>query len=152
MKIGIIVHSKTGHTLSVAQKLHEDLISKGHEVELIKLEIGKNESGKEEFVSQPEISGYEGIIFGSHVEAFSLPVIMKNYLNGITGLSGKNVGIILTQQFKYKWMGGNHTANQMEKILRDKNARVMGAFIINWSSSKKQEQIDDCLEKMILGF
>lgn len=34
MKIGIILHSQTGNTLSVANKLKEKLISLGHTVNL----------------------------------------------------------------------------------------------------------------------
>jgi flavodoxin len=34
MKIGIIVHSQTGHTYSVVQKLQEKLLAAGHSVNI----------------------------------------------------------------------------------------------------------------------
>jgi len=37
MKIGIILYSQTGNTYSVAQKLQEKLIAKGHSVDLERL-------------------------------------------------------------------------------------------------------------------
>ncbi len=151
MKIGIIIHSKTGNTFSVAEKIQENLLSKGHEVDLIRLKTIK-QGNTEKFESIPDISGYEGFVFGSLVEAFSLPAVMKKYMENLSDVSGKKVGIIVTQHFKYRWMGGNHTVKQMEKILRSKNSRIMGNFVINWSSTKKDEQIKDCAEKIGMGF
>ena len=34
MKIGIIVHSHTGNTLSVAERIRSELVEKGYDVEL----------------------------------------------------------------------------------------------------------------------
>ena len=37
MKIGIIIHSMTGHTFNVAEELSQKLMDKGHKVELKKV-------------------------------------------------------------------------------------------------------------------
>ena len=80
MKIGIIVHSQTEHTYSVAQKLRETLISAGHEVDLKRVvTAGDAPPGSKDikFESMPEVDIYEGLIFGAPVHAFSLSPAMK---------------------------------------------------------------------------
>jgi len=151
MKIGIVVHSKTGNTLSVVQKIKEKLDNKGYEVDLLKLKVVKK-GDKEILESTPDISSYEGLIFGSSVEAFQLNSVMKRYLTDIGNVSGKKVSIVITQHFKFKWLGGSNAVKKADKILRGKGAKIMGSFIVNWSSAEKQNQIEDGVKKISMAY
>lgn len=89
MKIGIILYSQTGNTYSVAQKLQEKLIAKGHSVDLERLKaVGELRPGGKniQFESIPDIEQYEAMIFGSPVQAFSLSSAMSKYLSQIVSL------------------------------------------------------------------
>jgi flavodoxin len=44
MKIGIIVSSRTGHTLEVAHMLEEELCARGHQVVLERIETAEKET------------------------------------------------------------------------------------------------------------
>lgn len=83
MKIGIIVHSHTGNTLSVAQKIKEKLLTAGHSVNLEQVTAVNEDSvaaGKIQLKTIPDVSTYDILIFGAPVNGFSLSQVMKEYL------------------------------------------------------------------------
>ncbi len=66
MKIGIIVHSQTEHTYSVAQKLREKLLSVGHEANVERvIPVGDVAPGAKDikFENQPDSRVYDALIF-----------------------------------------------------------------------------------------
>jgi len=143
MKIGIIVHSQTGHTLSVAEKILEKLTSRGHLVMIEKLTVlGEAKPGMKEiaFGTLPDLRKYDAFIFASPVEAFSLSAAMMGYLGQIPSLNSKNAACFVTQHFPYPWMGGNRSAKQMKHILVKKEATIVGTGVINWVNATKREQ------------
>ena len=108
MNVGIVIHSQTGHTEYVAHKIEVTLKSKGQKSEYIKLQVVGNEkrSNKDiKFKEMPDLSSYDMLIFGSHVEAFNLSQAMKKYLGDIESMKGKKVVCLLTQGLPYSWMG-----------------------------------------------
>ena len=76
MKIGIIVHSITGNTLSVAEHIQQQLAEKGHTAVIERIRPSGKEPVQSEaavqLTSMPDLSGYEALVFGSPVQAFSL--------------------------------------------------------------------------------
>lgn len=103
MKVGIIVYSHTGNTLSVAQKAREALENAGHSVKIERVEPLNNDPhslGPAGLKSAPDIIAYEALIFASPVQAFSLASAMKLYLSQVSGLGGKKVYLFVTQHFK----------------------------------------------------
>jgi len=79
MKIGIIVFSHTNNTYSVARKLEKKLSGAGHSVNLERVTVagGKDPRPSDyKLDRKPKVRGYEAIIFGSPVEAFSLSPVM----------------------------------------------------------------------------
>ncbi len=149
MKVGIIVYSSTGNTLSVAQRLKESLLLLGHSVNLEQLNVvdDKPSSKVIQLVALPDINLYDVIIFASPVRGFSLAPAMKTYLSQISSFQGKKVGAFVTQFFPYPWMGGNRTIEQMEKACEAKGARLFGTGIVNWSH-KRERKISSVLEKL----
>lgn len=150
MKIGIVVHSQTGNTLSVAQELKEKLSTEGHLVSLEKLTAindNQKEAGKIFLESIPDISAYDALIFGAPVRGFSLSPVMAAYLKQLESLSNKKVACFLTQFFHSPSMGGNHAIEQMKELCNSKGAEVCETGIVNWSSILRRKKINDVIER-----
>ncbi|MGI6606725.1 MAG: flavodoxin family protein [Peptococcia bacterium] len=151
LKIGIIIHSHTGNTLSVAQKLKEKLLAEGHSVSLeqvIAVDDQQVNQAKVEFANKPELDAYDVLIFGAPVRAFSLSAIMAAYLTQAASMQGKKVGCFMTQQFPYPWLGGNRSIRQMKNLCEAKDAQVVATGVVNWSSKQRQEKISDTVQKL----
>ena len=150
MKIGIIVHSQTGHTLLVGERIREKLQADGHEVQLRRMQnLEEGETKKPAAVqldSLPETARFDALIFGAWVQAFTLCPGFTKYVEQIPDLGSENVSCFLTQQFRYKWMGGNRAMAKMKTLLEAKGAVVNSTAIINWSHKKREQQIEELAE------
>ena len=82
------------------------------------------------------------------VQAFSLAVPMKQYLSQIGQLNDKKVFCFITQQLKKAWMGGNHALRQMQAACKAKGGQVLWNGGVNWSSEKREEQINNIVESI----
>ncbi|MDD3151084.1 MAG: flavodoxin domain-containing protein [Candidatus Gastranaerophilales bacterium] len=153
MYIGIIVHSHTGNTLLVAQRLKEKFIEAGHFAKLDRVTAVNEEpsaSANVELETAPDISEYDAIIFAAPVRGFSLSPVMKKYLLQLSTLKGKKVGCFVTQFFPYEWMGGKSSIKQMKIICESKEANVYETGIINWSNKQREKKINDLMEKFMI--
>ncbi len=149
MKVGLIVYSQTGNTLSVAQKLEEAIKAAGHTVSIVRVEPegGKASGPVIKLKSVPDVSPYDAIIFASPVQGFSLAPVMKTYLSKISGLDGKKVYCYVTQQLKKTWMGGNRAVKQITAACKAKGVDILSSGVVNWSSSIREEQISDIVKR-----
>jgi len=149
MRIGIIVHSHTGNTLSIAQKLKEILEANGNSVNLEQVTaVNENPSEKNiQLKSIPDTEGYDALIFGAPVWAFSLSPVMKAYLSQLPSLSGKKVSCFVTQQLPYPFMGGNRAIKEFKKGCEIKGTDVSETGIVNWSSKQREKKISDIIQK-----
>lgn len=142
MKIGLLVHSVTGNTLSVMKRIQKALEDRGHEVDLkeiktaAKVEMGQTEA---EFTQNPSPVGYDAVVFGSHTEAFQLETAMKLYLGQIPEIKGLKTACVTTHLFPFKWMGGNSAVKKMVSMCVDKGAKILGTAVIDWSPETKRE-------------
>lgn len=150
MKIGIIVHSHTGNTLSVAQRLKEALAASGHSVTLERVtavDENPNAAMNAKLKDIPDTSKYDVLIFGAPVRGFSLSPVMKLYLAQLPALNGKKVGCFLTQSFPHPAMGGNQAMGQFRKACEAKGASIFQNGIVNWSMGR-EKKIANVIEKM----
>lgn len=134
MKIGIIVYSHTGHTLSVAVALKEKLSVAGHTVNLERVEIyGPDRPGTTNvsLKTKPRIDTYDALVFGSPVRGGMVSPAMTSYLEQIASLQGKKVACLVTHFFPPQW-GANQTINQMKAICESKGATVCGWGDVGW--------------------
>lgn len=147
MKIGIIVFSQTGNTLSVAQKLEEAIKAKGYDISIQRVEA-LSESPNAPLKTIPDVTPYDALIFAAPVQAFSLAAVMKRYLSGLPNLSGKNVYSFVTQHFKKAWLGGNRALRQLAVVCRSKDAEVKKSGVINWSNPAREAQINGLVKEL----
>lgn len=151
MKIGIIVYSQTGNTLVVAQKLENVLKAAGHIVSMERVEaVSEGERALRK--PAPDIISYDGLIFASPVQAFSLAPIMKLYLAQISNLADKQVSCFVTQHFKKKFLGGNRAVSQITAACKAKGAKIEESGIIHWSSEMREQQIDELVLRLSSKF
>ena len=142
MKIGIVVHSYTGNTFEVGQKIHDKFLDDGKDVELQRVSMvgGDKPRGKDiNFENLPDLEKYDAIIFGSPVHAFSLSLAMKTYLEQIPSLQDKKIALFVTKGNRFNWMGGNQAIKKMSKICRSKKGIILGTGIIVWNKQRDQK-------------
>ncbi len=151
MQIGIIVYSKTGNTLSVAQKLEKALSEAGHDAQIQRVKVNTDEEGsstKTSLTATPKVSDYDTVIFAAPVHAFSLAPAMKLYLEQVGDLSNKKVYGFITQHFKKAWMGGNNAIRKLKSLCKQKGADLQITGIVNWSNNEREKQIEEIVKKL----
>ena len=143
MKIGIIVHSQTDNTYSVASKLQETLTQSGNDVEIKRVSIvgGDRPENKDkiQLENPPEVAGYDALIFGSPVHAFSLAPAMQVYLEQLPSLENKKVALFVTKGLRFEWPGGTRAIGQMKKLSESKGGEIVGTGIIVWNKDKDKK-------------
>lgn len=149
MKIGIIVHSQTGHTYEVAQKIEENLLATGHtvEIEQIRLAGGQQTPNKNSKIENPpDATAFDAVIFGAPVQAFSLSKVMQMYLEQISSLQDKKISLFVTKGLRFNWTGGSRAIGQMKKICQAKGGIVYRTEIVVWSKNR-DKQIAELVRK-----
>mgnify|MGYP001065611220 CR=1 FL=1 len=145
MKVGIIVYSRTNHTISVAQKICDALISEHHDAEVLPITVKNDDPTTGEKIvldKNPNYDAFDVIIFGSPVWAFSLCPVMKQYLSMGSSLSGKAVHCFVTHHFSFPFLGGNRSVRTMTNLCRAKEADVRKTGVVSWSSKKRASKIE----------
>lgn len=150
MKIGIIVHSQTGNTYSVAEKLREKLLAAGHSVNIERItSVGGEETDVKRIQIEklPDVGTYDALLFGAPVRGASVSPVLTACLTQIASLQSKKVACFVTELFPYPWMGGNRAIGQMKKICESKGAAICGTGIVNWKNAHREEMITDIVER-----
>jgi flavodoxin len=151
MNIGILVHSKTGNTLSVVKLLEERLRKSGHSV-IIERIVPDNEDqpdkSKVRLVSSPSVSKFDSIILAGPVHGFSPTPAIVRWIEGSDDLSGRKIPLVITQQLPFPFLGGNRTVRKITDLLQKKGASVPVSSIVSWGNGKRQMLIDDAVTKI----
>lgn len=130
MKIGLIVYSKSGNTMSAAKVLKERLGKDGHDVSVIAL--------SEDTV--PE-TNYDAVVLCTPVHGGRPAEAMSAYL-GKADIEGKNVAFLVTGAFPPA-MGGVMTAHILEDACKAKGATVRGFGCVGWWGFKRAQKIEN---------
>jgi flavodoxin len=149
MKIGIVVHSMTGNTSLVAERIKNRLDQEGHELSLERLAIiggeDQTQSDPDKISIEPlkmNIEELDLLILGGPVRGFQASPAMKALLGRLEGLEGKDTMIFVTHAFPFNWMGGNSAIKQLRNMCTEKGANILFTGIIDWKNSKREVQID----------
>jgi len=137
VNIGIIVHSKTGTTLKFSEIIAARCLKKGHTVDLVRLKTDRPvDSGsvrqKKNFslVNNPDCSGYDAILAGGPVWAFSASPIIIAFLEEQQSISGKKLLPFVTMGFPFTFMGGRQAIKLMSNTAAGKGAIVLPGKIV----------------------
>ena len=137
MKVAIIIHSKTGITLKLAQVIQNSLVKDGHQVELANLKTTEPivdstaMSTVFKFTNLPDVSAYDAILFGGPIWAFRpSPVIRQAIQQCGTKLQGKKVFPFITMGFPFAWMTGNGSLSALRSLATKQGAKVLSGAIL----------------------
>lgn len=150
MKIGIIIHSETGNTYSVALKLQKKLMTMGHLAEIERLTaIGgeQTDANKVQLGKVPNIAAYDALVLGGPVRGFSISPVLAAFIKQTKTLHNIKVACFVTQFFPYPWMGGYSSISQTKMICESKSAIVIGTGIVNWKSLRREKKITEVVDK-----
>jgi len=151
MKIGLVIYSQTGNTMSVAKEIQNKLTENGHEAVIEKIEaVGAESNARESFAftSIPKPLGYDKLILAAPVQAFSLNGVMKKYLKEYFKTDAQTFGCLVTQHFKFSWMGGNNAVRAITSLCAAKGVKCEKSAIVHWSSAQRQREIDAAVQAL----
>lgn len=155
MNIGILVHSQTGHTLSVAQRIEKKLLEQGHTCRIERVSARDEDAISKgqviqpiQLINPPDPLAYDALIFGAPVWGFSLSKVMNAYLERIPKLSGKKAACFITHSFPHPLLGGNRSLKQMKCACQDKGASLYASGIVSWSNSRREDQIENLVKSL----
>ena len=154
MKIGIIVYSQTGHTLLVAENLKNRLTAAGHSAAVERLvPLSGEKDGKNiQLGKLPDLSQYEGLVFGSPVQAFSLAPVMAAYMKQLPPLNGKKVACFVTKGLPFRWTGGSRAINRLKKEAEARGGEVGAAGVIVWRGTSLDSNIAEVVDVISKSF
>lgn len=150
MKIGIVIHSRTGNTLGAARKIAAGLEEAGHSVSLGQIKADGDEAQAVfpvQLQYEPDITPYDLLVFGAPVHGFSLSAVMKTYLSHLKTLKSQKVVCFVTHYFPYRWMGGMQAVGQMKSLCTEKEGTVFVCEIMNRTEKDREAKIRSILEK-----
>jgi flavodoxin len=148
MKIGIIIYSYTGNTLSVGERIKDSLLEKGHSVYIERITAANdNPNSRDGFslLNKPDPTPYDAVILGGPVQQFGLSRVMRAYLDKLPDMKGKKVSCFVTQGLPVKWMGSNGAIKYITDKAEAKGAIITATGIVHWGSGKRQEQIENVI-------
>jgi flavodoxin len=154
MKIGIVVHSFSGNTMSVAERLAQSLSEKGYEADILRLQVtgGANRNqqdiGKIALQPIPDMKGFDNLIVAGPVRGFQASPVIRKFFDEVNDIEGKNVAMFVTHAFPYSFFGGKSAIGQMERMCREKGAKVGFTGIIDWGSGKREKQIETLVKNI----
>lgn len=140
MKIGIIIHSNTGHTLEVAHELEKSL-SAHHLVTIEKVSsINEEESQRGNVVlkDNPQLDQYDLVVLGSPIHGFMISKTMIAYLKQLADHPSTKVFLYVTHFFPTAGLGGKQGIRQFKKLIQDKKLIVTSSAIIPWTFGRKK--------------
>jgi len=151
MKIGILIYSHSGNTLSVAEKIKEEIKKRNFNstIERVTLVNDDPHSRQPAVLKRiPDINNYDKLIIGAPINAFSLCKPMKMYLQNHAKLKNKEINCFVTQHFKHSFLGGNRGIKQITSFCNNQNSTVKNTAFIHWSSNNRKEEIDTTVDLM----
>ncbi len=128
MHIGVIYYSVTGMTEEFASRIANGLIKEKHHVELIKIKTNIEVTGpgrKFNVLNAVDCSGFDFVLFGGPVWAFSACPVVLESIRISKGLSGKKFIPFATMGFPFIFLGGKHAIDQTGRVAKEMGAEVV---------------------------
>ncbi|MFW5894860.1 MAG: flavodoxin family protein [Bacillota bacterium] len=139
MKIGMMVHSETGHTMDVARAIETALKKEGHEVEVRSVVAKSKRPWKESMPSieeAPDPNGYDVLILGAPVWGFTLSRVMEEYLFQVRPIETKRLILFSTGALP-RFFGGKRAMKIMADISKVPEAKTVYAGSVRFLRNKK---------------
>ncbi len=152
MKVAIIVHSKTGNTMKLAQKIESLLHERNYKVGLFDLQTDVSlHPGIKEFqiTNLPDLSQYDIILAGAPVWAFRASPLIVKAIATVTGIEGKIFVPFVTMHFPFPNLLGGSVLNKMRALSLKRSAKPLGGVAACKSFHDLRHEIDIAAEEII---
>ncbi|MDD3478258.1 MAG: hypothetical protein PHP32_05230 [Candidatus Izemoplasmatales bacterium] len=148
MNIGFIYYSETGHTLSVLEQLKNALEKEGRNVRMVPL-LCDNTKGVRHLGNRPDIAEFDFVVIASPVQAFQLCQVMKEYLKVAFSTHQFKYALLVTQQLKNAFWGGNSAIRRMRKDIDAMGGLCMAETIVHWGAYDRDAQAKEAIEAIV---
>ena len=137
MRIGIIVHSKTGITLGFGECIASKLRESGYTVDMVQLKTdvpvnagSVRSAPKFTIVNMPDCKQFDALLVGGPVWALSASPVIFACIKALRDISGKKVLPFVTMGFPFASMGGKQAIAVMSSALAKAGATALPGIII----------------------
>ena len=141
----IVFYSKTGNTKTVAKEIAQKLNIES--LEIIASSDDPNQI-RVTLLESPDLTSFDDVILGSPVHGFSIPKIMRSYLDSFQNFKDKTFYLFVTHYFPFPFLGGNQCLKQIKKLIESKQGTVKHMASIEWKSKKKDIKIRTFIERI----
>jgi flavodoxin len=151
MRIQIVIHTQSGHTANVARAIASKLNTLGHETDIHMLRTSGKvapRSSKFEIRNIPEPAGYDVVLFGGPVWAFTASPVILSCINEVHGLNGKKVLCFLTMGLPFKFTGGERGLKAMADALELCGAQVLPGEALHYFFKANKANLDAMVERI----
>lgn len=142
MSVEILVHSQTGHCLSMAETLAGLARAAGHQTSLTRItpsDEKETDPARLSITPVPQDAGADLYVIGAPVHGFSATPAIRKAVAQMPFLDGKRVVLFATE---FLPIGGTHTLRQLEQAVADQGGQVVATGIIHWERKDREEQIE----------
>jgi len=148
MKVGIIVYSESGHTLSVVKLLAKAFEQAGDTAFVVPLEV-IDPTKNRHLMKLPDAGGFDLMVIAGPVQGFRPAQPLIDFISQTTFLKNQKVSILLTQHFKKAWLGGNYSIKMMKGLLAKDSVLIMNEAIVHWSSKTRETDIEVIIKRLV---
>lgn len=146
MNVGILVHSNTGHSMTVADALKKGIEKKHHTCDILPVnainEVPKKAPKSIVFDTFYDLKPYDFMIYAAPVWGFNLSSIMKRYLQSIELPKKQKAGFFTTHFFAFKFLGATKAIKQMQKLTNVHDELTMFKSTIAYNKKTTDADID----------
>lgn len=154
----ILVHSKTGITMKLAEAIRTEAIRRGHQTTLLTLETDrgvKPQSIREpigfHITNLPDPADFDLILIGGPVWAFSASPVAYQALAELPDLPGKRFAAFGSHGLPFRFMGANSAQKAMDKLAREKKALVLPGLMLMRSRIYNSTAIEVSVKSFFSG-
>jgi NAD(P)H dehydrogenase (quinone) len=149
MKIGIYIHSQSGHTANLGLAVTRVLREKGHDVSIELLRpIGKVHPRVRHvtFRTMPEPEDLDMVIFGGPVWAFSASPVLVSLLKQLPTLKAKKTLCFTTSGFPTAISGAKRGIARLNELCETLGATALPGVALFWGLHCGKKRLDKTVE------
>lgn len=154
MHIGIIIHSQSGHTASLAKSIAGKFRQNGHEADVVLLlTSGLAKPGSRRFTisnapNNTEIARFDAVLFGGPVWGFRASPVITRYIASLGRLQGKKTMSFVTMCLPLKSLGASRAISRMNRLLETVGGTVVPGEALRYFFGFRQQALASALDQI----
>jgi multimeric flavodoxin WrbA len=151
MKIGIFIHSQSGHTSAMGMAIVNKLRKKGLDVDIDLLRATKRARPfmkHVELKKTPEIADYDVVVLGGPVWFMQPSPLLLSFIDEITHLKNKKALCFVTTALPVRFSNGKTVLNKLNAKLDALGAMVLRSESFCWGLWLDKKRLDRVAQKI----